>query len=525
MTWTLLTLFCCLFVWNGILLSSEKRPMTFVDVINIKNRSGLRISPDGTQVLYTQSDADWEENRRISHIWRLNMDKNEVVQMTNGLKGEGGGLWSPDGKTISFITLREGDNNDEDDHYDQIFLLNNSGGEAIQLTDHDSDIRTHRWSPCGSRIYFLAQDPLTEEEEEKKEDKDDAFIFEQDYNLTHLWVFDLETKKEKRLTEGDFTIREFSISRDGTKIVHTAAPTPSYDDTLNSEVWLLDLESGERKQITQNGIYEFDVSLSPDSSQILFVAESNADQTDYYFQQNAFVVPVEGGKPKALIPDFEYEVMDTDWSSDGKTVYFTANMGVHAEIFSFTLKGPKLKQLTDGRHAIYGFDHNPKNDTLLYEMNSPQNPETFWLLDIKSSKAHMIHDPHPELDAFQLAEYESVRWKSTDGMEVEGILVYPVEYEKGKRYPLLAHTHGGPMGSDKFTFDGYAHVRAGRGYAVFKPNYRGSTGYGNEVLRDMVGHYFLHADDDVITGVEFLVERGIADPRDSERSDGAQAGT
>jgi len=117
-------------------------------------------------------------------------------------------------------------------------------------------------------------------------------------------------------------------------------------------------------------------------------------------------------------------------------------------------------------------------------------------MDMKSLSARMIHDPHPELKQFKLAKYEAVRWKSTDGKEVEGILIYPVDYKKGKRYPLLAHTHGGPMGSDKFTFDGYAHARAGRGYAVFKPNYRGSTGYGNEVLRDMVGHYFLHADDD-----------------------------
>jgi dipeptidyl aminopeptidase/acylaminoacyl peptidase len=133
-------------------------------------------------------------------------------------------------------------------------------------------------------------------------------------------------------------------------------------------------------------------------------------------------------------------------------------------------------------------------------------------MDMKSRSAKMIHDPHPELKAFKLGRYEAIRWKSTDGKEVEGILVYPVDYEKGKRYPLLADTHGGPMSSDKFSFDGYAHARAGRGYAILMPNYRGSTGYGNEVLRDMVGHYFLHADDDVLTGVDYLVEIGIADP-------------
>ncbi|NIM90722.1 MAG: prolyl oligopeptidase family serine peptidase [Candidatus Aminicenantes bacterium] len=503
--WTFLTYFCFLLISYLSLIAGEKKPLTFVDAINIKSIYNLRLSPDSNQALFTQSEADWKGNRSLSHIWRMNTDGTKVVQMTNGKDGEGGGIWSPDGEYISFITKRESKEA-------QVFLLANSGGEAIPLTDHKTRIRSHRWSPCSQKIYFLAEDPLTKEEEKKKKDKDDALIFEQDFKPAHLWVFDLKTKEEKRLTEGDFTIRQFSVSRDGTKMLFAAAPTPLYDDILNSEIWVMDLKDSSRRQITQNGIFESDISLSPDNNQILFVADADPNLKDYYYQSNFFTVPAEGGTPKALLPDFPYEVYDTEWSADGKSIYFTANMGVHSEIFSLRLKDLKLKQLTDGNHAIYGFDYNPKTDTLLYEVSSPQNPDTFWMMDQKSRAARMIHDPHPELKDFKLAEYEAVRWKSTDGKEVEGILIYPVDFEKGKRYPLLAHTHGGPMGSDKFTFDGYAHARAGRGYAVFKPNYRGSTGYGNEVLRDMVGHYFLHADDDVLTGVEYLVQKGIADP-------------
>ncbi len=503
--WTLFAFLCILFISNVALNAGEKKPMTFVDAINVKGISNLRLSPDGSQALFTQSEADWKKNRYISHIWRLDADGTNVVQMTNGEDGEGGGIWSPDGKYISFVTKRE---NEED----QIYLLSNHGGEAIQLTDHKTRIKSHRWSPCGQKIYFLAEDPLTEEEEKKKKAKDDAFIFEHNFKPTHLWIFELKTKEGKRLTEGDFTIRNFSVSRDGTKILFTAAPTPLYDDILNSEIWIMDLKDGLKRKITQNGIFETDISLSPDNSQILFVADSDPKLKDYYYQSNFFTVPTEGGTPKALLPDFAYEVYDTDWSADGKSIYFTANMGVRSEIFSLSLVDLKLKQITDGEHAIRSFDYNPKIHTLFYEVSSPENPDTFWIMDMKNLSARMIHDPHPEIKEFKLAEYEAVRWKSVDGKEVEGILIYPVDYEKGKRYPLLAHTHGGPMGSDKFTFDGYAHARAGRGYAVFKPNYRGSTGYGNEVLRDMVGHYFLHADDDVLTGVDYLVQKGIADP-------------
>lgn len=503
--WTLLAFLCILLISSLSLSAQEKKSMTFVDAINVKGIFGLRLSPDSSQALFSQSEADWKKNRHISHIWRMNVDGTDVVQMTNSKDGEESGIWSPDGKYISFVTKRENEKV-------QIYLLNNGGGEAIQLTHHKTSISSHCWSPCCQKVYFLADDPLTEKEEKQKKEKDDAYIFEHNFKPTHLWVFDLKTKEEKRMTEGDFTIREISISRDGTKMLFAAAPTPLYDDILNSEIWIMDLKDNSKRQITQNGIYESDISLSPDNSQILFIAESDANLMDYYYQSNLFMVPAEGGTPKVIIPDFAYEAYDTDWSADGNSIYFTANMGIHSEIFSLRLEDLKLKQITDGEHAISRFDYNPKTDTILYEVNFPHNPDTFWMMDMRSLSARMIHDPHPELKEFKLAKYEAVRWMSTDGKEVEGILVYPVDYEKGKRYPLLAHTHGGPMGSDKFTFDGYAHARAGRGYAIFKPNYRGSTGYGNEVLRDMVGHYFLHADDDVLTGVDYLVQKGIADP-------------
>jgi dipeptidyl aminopeptidase/acylaminoacyl peptidase len=295
-------------------------------------------------------------------------------------------------------------------------------------------------------------------------------------------------------------------------MLYTAAPTPNYDDTLLSEIWILDIEEGSSRQITKNNVFEMDISLSPDNSQILFVAASGPDFIDSYYQENIYTVPSNGGIPKVLLPDFKYEVSGSEWSADGKAVYFTANMGVHREIFVLNLDNSKFEQITNGEHSIYGFDYNPKTDTMVYTVNSSQNPATYWMMNMKTRAARMFHDPYPDLEQFKLATYEAVRWKSTDGMEIEGILVYPVDYEKGTRYPLLAHTHGGPQSSDDFTFDGYAHARAGRGYAIFMPNYRGSTGYGNDFMRDMVGHYFLHAADDVITGVEYLVKQGIADP-------------
>lgn len=485
------------------LSAQEKRPMTFVDAISLKSVSGLQLSPDGKQILFTISEANWEENKTISHIWRINTDGQGLVQMTNGKDGESGGIWSPDGKFLSFITKRNKES--------QIFLLNNSGGEAIEFTHHKGGVTSYAWSPCGKKIYFTATDPLDKEEEQRKKAKDDAFSFENNYKHRHLWVIDIESKKERRLTEGDFTVRAFNISRDGTSAVYTVAPTPLYDDALNAEIWYMDLNTASNKQITENKMAESGISLSPDNTQILFAADAN-EEHEFYCQSTLFVVPVSGGNPKLLIPDFNYEIYGAVWSADGTKIYFVANMGVHVEIFSLDIKSKKVKQLTDGEHALYYFDYVPEIDTMAYLLNTPDNPGTYWISKMKNFSPRLIYDPYPEINEFKLAKFEAVQWKSTDGHSVEGILIYPVDYEPGKRYPLLAHTHGGPMGSDKFTFDGYAQARAGRGYAILKPNYRGSTGYGNEVLRDMVGHYFNNAHKDVLTGVDFLIEKGIADP-------------
>lgn len=494
----LLNLFLC-----GFLLAQEKKPMSFVDVVNLKRVSDLKLSPDGNELLFTITSSCWERNRRVSHIWRVKKDGTGLAQMTNGKDGERSGSWSPDGCYIAFVAKR--------DKEPQIYFLNARGGEAFQFTRHKGGVIYFQWAPDGKTIYFLSSEPLSKEEEGKKKKMDDAFIFEHDYKHRHLWMIDVKTKKEKRLTEGDFTVRSFALSRDGTKLIYHGSPTPLYDDVLKSEIYFMDLADSSIRRLTKNNIAESNASLSPDNNKVLFLAEAN-DKFEDYYQTALFVVPAAGGTPKLVIPDLNHELYAAVWSVEGDEIYFIANMGVHHEIFSLNLKDLKMKQLTDGNHAVYGFDYVPALDTMVYLINAPHNPGTFWIANMKHFFSRQAYDPYPELKKYMLAEYESVRWKSTDGITVEGILIYPVGYEKGKRYPLLAHTHGGPMASDKFVFDGYAHARAGRGYAVLKPNYRGSTGYGNDFLRDMVGHYFLHADDDVLTGVDYLIKRGIADP-------------
>lgn len=490
----------------SMLKAQEKKPMNFTDVVNLKRVSNPRLSPDGTQLLFTMSEADWKQNKYISHIYRIQTDGTGLIRMTNGKEGEGGGQWSPDASTIAFISKRG-------EEKSQIFLLNNLGGEAIQFTEHETNINSFQWSPNGEKIYFLAADPLTKQEKEKDKVKDDAFLFEQDWKPQHLWVIDVQSKEEKRLTEGDCNIRSFNLSRDGSKIVYSKAPTALLDDLLKTEIHLLDLKDLSDIQITDNLVYESSIELSPDNKHILFVSDTDENLMENCYTSTLFIVPAQGGTPELFLPDFTPEIYNATWSGDGKYVYFAANMGVHVELFSLKVSEKKITQLTDGMHSFYGFDYVPLIHQTAYLTSTPYNPGKLWIAEMDPFKTKMVFNPYEEdLSSFKLAEYQVIEWSGKDGHSVEGILIYPIDYKEGKPYPLLTHTHGGPASSDKMRFDGYAHARAGRGYAILKPNYRGSTGYGNDVLRDMVGHYFNQADHDVLTGVDYLIEKGIADP-------------
>ncbi len=486
-----------------------QRPMTLVDLMNLPLLSDPQLSPDGREVAFVESRPDWKADRRITHIWKINADGSGLIQMTSGSEGENGPRWSPDGKTIAFLRRR----GSGDEAMAQIWLISLGGGEARPLSSHATAVSSIEWSPDGSAIFFRAPDPKTEEEKAREKLKDDVFAFDENYQQQHLWTIAVASKKETRITQGNFSVLSYRLSKDGRKIAYHRAPTPLIEDQDQSEVWVANADGAQATEITHNRVEESDAQLSPDASQVLFVSAANRNFETYY-NGKIFVAPASGGAAKLLTADLPYEVERAEWSRDGKSIFFLANMGVHTELFRMPAAGGTPEQITNGQHAIAAWSMLPASGAHVFVATGPSRPSEVWIM--QGGAPRQVTSIYRDLDReFKLPRSEAITWKGADGTTVEGLLYYPLDYQEGKRYPLAVQTHGGPAASDKYGMGGgqsYVPVLAAKGYAVLQPNYRGSTGYGDDFLRDMVGHYFQNAHLDVLAGVDAVIQKGVADP-------------
>jgi dipeptidyl aminopeptidase/acylaminoacyl peptidase len=483
------------------------RPMGIVDLLSLPRLTEPRISPDGRDVVFARSEADWKAGRRVTHLWRARLDGGQPVQLTHGAESENSPRWSPDGKTIAF-TAKRGDN-----EFAQIYLLAVDGGEARQLTTHASAVSDITWAPDGTSLYFIAPEPKTADEKARERVRDDVYAFEENYKQTHLWKTTVATAAETRITSGDYSVTGYDLSDAGRKIAFHRAPTPLLGSGDEGEVWTANADGSDAVRLTKNTVGETGAKISPDDSQVLFISGSNA-KFDPYYNGRLFLVPARGGAARVLVGESEaYDVDQAMWSADGKSIYFLANLGVHEEVFQVPTAGGKPRQLTDGKHNIGNWSQS--HDRLAFTLSDATGADVWTMKvgDASPSRVTRVFDAVAR--DFKLGRQEAIQWKGADGATVEGLVTYPVDYQAGQKYPLAVMTHGGPQAADKYGLGSPSYeiqVLAGKGYVSLQPNYRGSTGYGDAFLRDMIGHYFQNAHLDVLTGVDELIRRGIADP-------------
>jgi dipeptidyl aminopeptidase/acylaminoacyl peptidase len=486
--------------------AQDKRPMSFVDAIELPMIQDPQLSPDGKQILFVMDKPDWKANRRVGHIYRINADGTSQVQLTFGERGESSPRWSPDGTRIAFLARRDAD------QHNQIYLLHTDGGEAKRLTSHDSAPGDLQWSPNGKSIWFVASDAKTAEEKERDRLQDDVYAFEEtNYKQRHLWTVDLEGTT-KKITDGDFSVTQYELSENGGRVAMMRAPSPLLEHMRFGEVWAMDASGTGAVQLTKNEVGENRAMLSPDGATMVFTADAN-EKFEPYYNDKIFLVPASGGQARVLLPDAAFEVQGVEWSRDGRSLFVNANYGVHNQILRVDVASRQITPITKGDHSLQGWSFSESAGVHVFTRNTPARPAEIYTAPATGGEPTRVTSVFDyAVERFAVARQERITWKGQDGQTVEGLLYYPIGYTAGRRYPLIVYTHGGPAASDRFGFSSDVQVYAGKGYAVLRPNYRGSTGYGDAFLRDMIKGYFKQAHLDVMTGTDAVIAMGVADP-------------
>ncbi len=486
-------------------LAQEKRPLGVVDMIQLPSLQDPQLSPDGTAIAFVMDAPDWKANRRIGHIYRIGADGANQVQLTFGERGESSPRWSPDGRRLAFLARRG------DDATNQIYVLDVDGGEARRITNHPTGPGDLSWAPDSRLVFFTAANAPSPAAKEKKRLQDDVYAFEEtNFEHEHLWVSDLDGKTTQ-ISFGDYTVTGYSLSPGGSTVALTRAPSPLLEHRRFSEVWMMDANGGNARRLTTNEIVESEPLVSPDGAGVLFTADAN-ERFEPYFNDKLFIAPRTGGPARVLLPDVPYQVVSARWAPDGKHVVFVANHGVHSEVMQVEVGTGRVTALTNGEHSVGAWRMHPGTGTQVFILNTPARPGEIHVLPPGGPLRRVTHVFDDVDRTFAVARQERLTWKGQDGQAVEGLLYYPIGYRPGQRYPLLVFTHGGPASSDTFGFAPEAQVYAGKGYAVLRPNYRGSTGYGDAFLREMTRGYFKQAHLDVLAGADAVIAMGVADP-------------
>ena len=556
--------------------ASPRRAMNFMDMMAMRQLASPDVSPDGKWLLYTLSAPDWKAAKSFSDIYLVSVEAGvaSTRQMTfTKEKNETTPRWSADGKFFVFASNREAPSTPASAAtQNQLYLMRPDGGEARKITDakdgtgqfafsrdgrwlafsagkpedqqvwvipvagienqqprqltrHATAIISWQFSPDSRRIYFLAPETADKDNRERKEKKFDVKIRNEETPTAHLWAFDLDANKESRITSvGEYSVSDVTVSKDSKWIGFRATPNDRYARTVTEadiygDLYLVDALTGKIERLTDNKeIGESIVQFSPDSRWIAFSAD---DDFTYFRNGRIYVrgVADAGGKWKKLGGDFDGDMSVGFWSKDGKTIYFNAGIRATSQLMAASVETGKVTQITREQAAL-SVSQDEESGVILINHSDPTTPQNIYAVasaDKAQSRAawKQLTDSNPQVKSLALGETETVQWKSSDGRMVEGVLVKPVGYERGKRYPLIVQIHGGPASAVVMNFNAgygyYSHVYAGAGYACLLPNYRGSTGYGERHKMEISGDYFRQGYDDIMTGVDHLIAGGLVD--------------
>jgi dipeptidyl aminopeptidase/acylaminoacyl peptidase len=500
------------------------KPIAFEDFIRIKRVTDLQLSPDGTKIAFVVTVMDVAANRGASDIWIVPSRGGEPRRLTSSPAADMNPRWSPDGRTIAFISTRSGS--------PQVWTIDPNGGEAVQLTRLSTGASGVIWSPKGTHLAFVSSvfpDCPDDESNRKRLEEAEASkvkgrVFDHllirhwnawwDGTRSHLFVVPAAGGTPVDVSPGDFDVppialggaQDYVFSPDGAEIAFVRNIDPELRLGLgtNNDVFLTGTAGGEAKKLTANKANDHSPRYSPDGRYLAYLAMARPGfEAD---RQCLMLFDRRAGTAVNLTEKLDYSVGDLLWGPGSGTIYFDAEEKGRTAVFKVALATGKIDRVLDG-HFLGSLALSPDGGTLYFLMQALNRPNDVWSYDLKSKALGQITKINADLLAgLDMSPAEEFWFEGAAGARVHGFLLKPPAFDPSKKYPLLMLIHGGPQGvfGDDFHYRWNAQMFAAGGYVTAMVNFHGSTGYGQAFTDSITGDWGGKPFEDILKAVGFL---------------------
>ena len=503
---------------------AQARRVEVGDLVKIVSVSDPQISPDGKSIVCVVARPNLEEDRRDSELLSVDIASGAQRPLTYQRKGVGSPRWSPSGDHLAFLA----EAGEGKEARAQVFILSMAGGDARKLTDAPRDVEQFAWRPDGKEIAYVTSDePANKKDIEKHNDAfevgDNDFLASSAETPSHIWLIPAAGGKPRRLTSGSWSLPKsappsspaspLSWSPEGKLLAFTRQETPHIGDNDLATTQVLTVDTGEIRKLTNHAATEGFGVFSPDGARIAYWYPRDGDPNN---ENEIYVTPASGGDGDDATRALDHNLYCAIWMPDGKSLLVGGHSDTDTSLWIQPLAGPAKKLALGGVHPSWSFWVDvfvgSKGD-IAFTGSTRSRPTELYYMASPDAPPKRLTDFNKEIAGLQLGSVERFEWAGPDGFQEDGILVYPPDFQKDHKYPLVLVIHGGPTASSITSFGLLPQVLAAHGYIVFSPNYRGSDNLGNRYQRAIWNDAGAGPGRDVMAGIETLEKKGFIDER------------